>query len=250
MIRSIAAVLLSCVALAGCATNKEFYAVQEKLIDLARERAAKDAELKLERQKTRTAYMTHVAPKLDASGAAALGVTMALSESDGRGSSSTSDSTGDIMKMIALQRPPESWDDKALKWAAVLVPGLVQGAQIFASRDVSMAQIAGNTEVQKAMMAMIAQINADTGNAVARAGDRPAPPPTYQITLNGDGNGLFGGNGETNTDNSSLAITCSSTGAPGGAGAQGGVGAVTTQPGSGGPGGAGAGSPVNCTVSR
>lgn len=244
--KRIAIVLLSCVALlAGCATNDKFYAMQEKLLEQLKEIKLKDAELKLEQQRTRTAFMANVGPRIDASGAAAIGVAMQLA---GGSSTPTADPATDLLKMVALQKPPESWDDKALKWAAVLIPGLTQGAQIFASRDVSMAQISGNTRVQEAMMSMIAQINRDTGNAVRDAGNRPAGPPTYQITVNGDGNGLFGGSG----DASQVNITCSSSTGPGGAGGPGAPGGTATGT-TGGAGGAGAQSgspPVTCTVTR
>ena len=232
--------LLAVASLAGCATNKEFYAMQESLITQVKEMKAKEMELKLEQQRTRTAYMSNVATKLDPSGAAALGVALALADRGGSSEASSGSSSGDLLKIVALQRPPESWDDKALKWASVLLGGY----KIFVDKEVGIANVTANRDMQTALYAMIGQINRDTGNAVGAAGQRPPPPPTYQITVNGDGNGLLGGNGSTTTDASTLTLTCSSTGAPGGNGGSG----VATTPG--GSGADGSGSPVTCSVTR
>lgn len=224
--------------LSACASNKEFYQMQESLITQVKEMKAKELELKLEQQRTRTAYMNSVAKTLDPSGAAALGVALALA--DRGGGASQEAASNDLLKMVALQRPPESWDDKALKWASVLLGGY----KIFVDKEVGIANVTANRDMQTALYAMIGQINRDTGNAVGAAGQRPAPPPTYQITVNGDGNGLLGGTGSTTTDASTLTLTCSSTGAPGG---DGGAGDPANP---GGSGAAGGGSPVTCSVTR
>lgn len=240
--KRIAAVLVA-FALAGCATNKEFYEMQTKLIEQVVAMKKQEMDLKLEQQKTRTEAMKAIGPKLDAGGAAAVGVVNGLGD---RGGTAAQESSGEILKLIALQRPPETWDDKLLKWASVLIPATLQGVKIYADKDLGIAQVNGNTRMHEATMAMISQINRDTASGVAHAGQQRTP--TYQITVeNSQGVGILEGTGSYQGP---LTLTCSSASGPGGQGGSPGAATPPTVPGAGGAGAASGTSPVNCTVTR
>lgn len=249
--KRIALLLAALVALAGCATHKEFYAMQEKLLAQIKEIKLKDVELKIEQQRTRTAAMTAISAsgKLDAGGAAAIGVTVGLAGQLGAGGQGQADPSSDLLKIIASQRPPESWDDKAFKWVQLGFGGLLQGYKVYADKELGGKQLESNAQIQTALYGMIERINRDTGAAVGAAGQRPASPPTYQITINdSQGVGILDGDG---TYQGPLNLACSSATGPGGNGAPGGTSGTPT--GSSGAGGSGAPSgspPVTCTVTR
>lgn len=233
------------VALSGCGSTKEFYETQQLLIKEAMALKAKAVDLDLQREKTRTAAMDAIKGKLDASGAAAIGVAQMMQASGGNAASDQG--ATDILKLVAMQKPPESWDDKALKWAAVLMPA----AGIWG--NVRIAET--NADVTKAsnlaLYDMIARINRDTGAAIGGAisagrPDQP-PSPTYDITVNGSQGVGIGGNGSYQGP---INLACSGqTGYTG----VGGAGASTSGAGAGGPGAASGASgavSVPCSVTR
>lgn len=239
----IAGLAVATLMLSGCASQKEFYETQQFLIKEAMSLKAKSVDLDIAREKTRTAAMTAITGKLDAGGAAALGVAMALG--DVRGGAQP-DHASELLKLVALQRPPEAWDDKMLKWASILVPAALQGVKIYADKDLGIATINGNVKIQEAIAAMVTQINRDTAAGVGA--NRQASGPTYQITVNdSQGVGIMDGTGSYQGP---LSIACSGASGPAGAAGAGAAGSIA---GGGAPGGAGGQSgttPVTCAVTR
>lgn len=221
--------------LAGCASNKEYYSMQEVLIKEVMALKAKEMDLELQREKTRTQLAQTIGPKLDASGAAAVGVMAALPDI-GKGQKPAA--SEELIKMVALQRPPESWDDKALKWAGVLLGGY----KIFVDKELGVANINANKDITTALYGMIETINGQTANAGNRG---PTNQYTYQTTIeNSNGVGVHGGTG---TYTGPMTLTCSSSPGPAGNGASSGQGPTS---GPGGNGGQAASAPVTCTVTR